>query len=847
MKNRRPWITAAFLLACGLLGASSVHAAGAWNFTRMAPTEGPWGTRVRLYGYGFTAEAKVFYDGQLVKPVSVGGTVIVVDVPQSSRAGWFEISLGGQQLRSPELFRVKNEAVVTDLDPKSGPPGLWVTVTGKHLTEDMKFWIGRTVVRKQFVNPTTFKVLIHAGLASGPLSYGLGQARRQTRLRFDIAQYPVISAFNPKKAFIGDRVSVSGLSFCAGATVYLGGVSLPVTGRDRDRLLVVTLPKGVATGRLEVECFGKRVTHGDELLVEPPWAEVQGISPTGGKGGRWIQVIGLGFRRQDQFKLGNLPLRTRFQSGTLVEVFIPPGVAPDATLYHESYGRWFKSSFSYTIYQPPVITRFDPRSAWHGHYVTLLGRHFCPMIKVRLGDLELPVVKREDSRSLTVQIPQGARADRFTVQCLEWTASSPGRLQLEAPKAGVTEVTPALAPPGSRVVITGFNLRPSDRFYLGRLPLPMAYESAEKVSVTLPPQAKDDLLVHETFGRRVQTTFRIRVGWPAPVLAGFEPRISWYGEVVTLQGEQICEAPIVRLGKVMVPVVNSTARTIQITVPRGTQGGRFEVQCHNHKVEVPGQLSLEAPFAQIASIFPARGPWGTWITLTGKGFTESDRFFLGGKPFEEVRRMSALEVRVKVPQGAESGRIVVLSRGRRTVTEHAFALALPEPEVASVAPTEGWYGDLVIITGRHFCPAPVVRFGAKVAHDLVRESDTRIKARVPVGVYTGAVDVRCYGKVGRWDSSFKIVKPQPRIVDLNPERGPPKVWLDITGHNLDRVEKAWLNHRQFGRVELVLKKVSKTRLQAFVPEGCKGGALEFQAHGTRTTTSYSYLVPRNLR
>jgi hypothetical protein len=828
-------------------GVKHLRAApAAWNFTRMAPTEGPWGTRVRLFGYGFTTEAKVFYDGQLIKAVSISPTAIVADVPDGSRSGWFEIAQGGQQLRAPETFRVKNEPQVTDLDPKSGPPGLWITVTGKHLTEDMRFWIGRSPVRKQFVSPKSLKLLIHAGLASGQLSFAVDQSRKQTKLRFDIAQYPVLSGFKPRKAFVGDRVTLEGLSFCPGAAVFLGGVSLPVTRRERDKVLVVTLPAGVATGRLEIECFGKRVSHGDELLVEPPYSEVQGISPTGGKGGTWIKVIGIGFTRKDQFKLGNVPLRMRFQSPTIVEVFIPAR-AQEAPIYHESFGRWFKSSFTYTIYQPPVITSFAPRSAWHGNFVTLTGRHFCPMAKVRLGQQELQIVQREGSTSLTVQIPQGARSERFSVQCLDWTAASPGRLILEAPKAGVNDVQPTLAPPGGRIVITGFNLRPSDRFYLGTMPLPMAFESAQKVSVTLPPRAKDDVLVHESFGRKVQTRFRIRVGFPAPVFSGFEPKVSWFGEVVTLRGEQICEAPIVRLGKKVVPVVNSSGTTIQITVPRQTQGGRFEVQCHNHVVEVPGKLTLEAPFAQITSIFPARGPWGTWITLTGRGFTDQDRFFIGPKPVEDVRRMSAVEVRVKVPRGAESGRIVVMSRGRRTVTDHRFTLALPEPQVESLTPSEGWYGDYVVIEGRHFCPSPVVRFGAKPALDFVRESESRIKVRVPAGVYTGSVEVRCYGKAGRFAGSFKIVKPQPRIVDVNPERGPPKRWINISGQNLDRVEKAWLNHRQHGRVELVLKKVSATRLQAFVPEGCKGGAIEFQAYGARTTTSFAYLVPRDQR
>lgn len=822
---------------------STAALAAPWNFTTMAPTEGPWGTRVRLQGYGFVAGVQVFYDGQLIRPVSVTPTLILVEVPENARSGWFEITQAGRQLRAPQLFQVKNDPVVTALEPQSGPSGLWVTVTGRHLTQDVRFWIGKTPVRRQFVSSTTVKVLIHAGLASGPLYFAYDQQRQTTKLRFDIAQHPVISGFTPSRGFVGDRITLTGRYFCPQAKVYFGGAEIKVVKRVMDHSLQVTLPAGVTTGRFEVECFGRRVGHGDELLIEPPYAKVQGISPAAGEGGRWIKVIGVGFTKADQFKLGSKPLRSRFLSATQVEVFIPAGAPPDP-IYHESYGRWFKSEYAYTIYQPPVITGFAPQVAWQGQYVTLTGRHFCPMVKVRLAGRELPVVSREASTNLTVQIPKGVPGGAFTVQCLTWTATSAGRLRLEAPKAGVSNVSPSSAPPGARIVITGFNLRPEDRFYLGNLQLPMAFESPQRVSVVLPAGAKEDLLVHESFGRRVQTRFRILVGWPEPLLKSFEPPMAWYGEVVTLRGEQICEAPIVRLGKAMIPVVNATPETIQVTVPKGSRGGRFQVQCHNHTVVVPGQLRIEAPFAQITSIFPQRGPWGTWITLTGKNFQEGDRYWLGKTALTEVRRVSAVEVRVKVPDGAATGPIAVFSRGRRTVSEHTFVLDLPVPEISSVKPPEGWFGDLVVIHGRHFCPSPTLRFGGKPVTDFLRDAETRIQARVPRGVVTGQVEVRCFGKVGRWASTFRITRPEPRIVDVNPETGPPKTWIAIGGQNLDRVEKAWLVHRKFGRVELVLKRLSKTRLQVFVPEGCKGGVLELQAFGARVTTSFSYIVPR---
>ncbi len=844
---RHRLVFAAGVMALGLgWAAGSPAEARVWNFNKITPTQGPWGTKVRLMGYNFSKDAKVYYDGQLIEPLRVGNRVIVARIPENSRSGWFEIKIGDRQLRAPVRFEVKNKPVVTDLQPRSGPPGIWVTVKGKHLPRNMRFWIGRKRVRKQYVSRTAYKLLIHKGLRGGRLGYAHGGRRHRTRLRFKVANFPVIKMFSPKKGYFGDRVTLQGLSFCPKAKVYLDGTRVKVLRRRGDRRLVVKLPKGVSTGQFEVECFGKRVTHGTDFVVEPPYAEVTGISPSAGKAGRWITVQGMGLTRKDRFWLGNRRLRTKFRSNRQVRVYVPKG-ARSAPLYYESFGKRFKAGFRYTVYRPPVITGFAPRAAWYGSYVTIRGRNFCPMIKVRLGGRTLPVVRRKGSREVTVQIPKGARAGKLSVQCLKWRKTYPRELRLEAPKAGVRKVTPTFAPPGSRVEIHGFNLRPSDRFYLGERRLPTAFESSKRVSVTLPQKPMKGTLVHQTFGRKISTRFEIRVGWPKPKLRGFEPKKAWYNEVVTLEGSQICDAPVVRLGRQSAPVVDSTAKSIKVTVPRGSKGGVFRVRCHNHKVRVPGRLRIEAPYARVVSIYPKRGPWGTWVTLTGKNFRKRDRFWIGRKPISEVRRISDVEVRIKVPKGAKTGPIVVRTRGRRKVTEHKFTLAFPVPRITRVKPGKGWWGDVITIRGKDFCPKPVVRFGRRVAFDVERKSETRLKVRIPKQARSGRLEVRCYGKAGRWGKTFRIRKPKPRVVDMYPDRGPPKRWVTISGHNLDRLQKAWLHHRKYGRVELVLKPVSKTRVKALVPAGCKGGVLIIQAHGKKNTTSFTYTVPRKYR
>jgi len=848
MHRRLTVILSLAIFAAGFPFSGSADAAPAyWNFTRIQPAQGPWGSTVRLYGYGFDKHTvKVYFDGQLIQPTAVGERIIVVKVPDQSKSGWFEVDQGGKQLRAPVIFRVRNRPMVTGMSPQSGPPGIWVTVKGAHFHNNVRFWIGRSRVRRQYVNGTTFKLLIHQSLKSGRLFWAPAKRKLRTRFSFKIANYPVLSGFSPPKGYFGDRVTLNGFSFCAQAKVYLDGQAVSVVRRLRGRQLVVKLGKGVRTGRFEVECFGKRITHADEFLVEPPFAEVRGISPSAGPGGRWITVVGMGFTPKARFWLGNRTLRRKYVSAREVKVFIPAG-ARTAKIYFQSFGKRFMSSFSYMIYRPPVVTGFRPAAAWFGQYVTLQGRNFCPMVKVWLGGQSLPVIRRDSHTEVVVQVPQGATAARFTVRCLKWRASSVRMLRLQAPRAGVSGVSPRMVPPGAQLTVTGFNLRPADKFFLGRLRLPAAFESSTRVLLTLPATAKTGFLLHESFGRRTRTRFQIVVGWPKPKLLGFTPQVAWYNEVVTLKGQNICDGPIVRLGGKVVPVVNSTSRSIEITVPQGSKGGGFSVKCHNHKVGVGGRLRIVAPFAQITSIYPNAGPWGTWITLTGQNFRAGDRFWVGRVPFRQVRRMSAVEVRVRVPRRAGSGKIVVLSRGRRTVTNHMFRLAFPMPVITRFKPTRGWWGDYITIRGNNFCKKPVVRFGKRVSFDLLRMDDRTIKARVPKAAYTGPVEVRCFGKIARSAKPFRIVKPKPRIVDVFPDRGPPKKWITITGRNLDRIQKMWVNHRRYGRVELVLKQISKIKIQAYIPAGCKGGALEVLVYNQRNTTSFAYIVPRKYR
>jgi hypothetical protein len=53
------------------------------------------------------------------------------------------------------------------------------------------------------------------------------------------------------------------------------------------------------------------------------------------------------------------------------------------------------------------------------------------------------------------------------------------------------------------------------------------------------------------------------------------------------------------------------------------------------------------------------------------------------------------------------------------------------PEITALSPAEGYPGDTVRVEGTSFQPGVEVRFGDQPSEDIVRESDTALRVRVP--------------------------------------------------------------------------------------------------------------------
>jgi uncharacterized protein (TIGR03437 family) len=153
----------------------------------------------------------------------------------------------------------------------------------------------------------------------------------------------------------------------------------------------------------------------------------------------------------------------------------------------------------------------------------------------------------------------------------------------------------------------------------------------------------------------------------------------------------------------------------------------------------------EPPVPEVTSINPSSALPNTLVSITGKSFSQvfsENKVSFNGKD-ALVTNASSTQLNVMVPEGAETGPVVVTVRGKTAVNQVVFTvLALPS-EISNVTPTTGGYNTQVTITGANFFPTPeanVVTFNG-VQGVVSSATSTSLNVKVPARAGSGPVVV----------------------------------------------------------------------------------------------------------
>jgi hypothetical protein len=260
---------------------------------------------------------------------------------------------------------------------------------------------------------------------------------------------------------------------------------------------------------------------------------------------------------------------------------------------------------------------------------------------------------------------------------------------------------------------------------------------------------------------------------------------------------------------------------------------------------------LAPSFAQ-AELFPAEGPAGTTVTISGEGFgdfrsTQNNRVEFQGIP-ALIQSWEPDFILVKVPLHARSGPVMVISDSTQ---REVGIFSVKSPRISRLIPLQAEAGSLLTIEGEQFGNTagsrdPNTMFGVNqvlingIRAEVRRWRPTKIEVLIPANAKTGDVEVRlassdplpdgsCCAPVD-YAVSNKMALEVISTISFDPPAGPIGSKVVLSGQSLGE-ERPEDGRISFGGKPAVIAQWSDRNIVVHVPLNAQSGPLILHRDG----------------
>lgn len=262
------------------------------RITGFAPAFGPPGTRITVEGEGFLDGDEVYVGGGMLTMRRVTDRRIVAEIPAGVASGPVFVQRGGRKFMARGRFEVILPPAITDISPRSAPPGATIQIKGRNFTPDISVLLaGRKlrIVGRRLPDEVAVQIPPHARTGEIMVVTRAGSAR--SPVPFTISPYAELGSVFPLHGLPGTRVTLRGQHFHPGLKVWLGDLQLPVT-RLTGTVVEVSIPKGARSGRFAIESHGRRFPSRLAFAVDQPRPELEfTFAPTAGRRGSEVTLF----------------------------------------------------------------------------------------------------------------------------------------------------------------------------------------------------------------------------------------------------------------------------------------------------------------------------------------------------------------------------------------------------------------------------------------------------------------------------------------------------------------------------------------------------------------------------
>lgn len=490
------------------------------EISRFQPLWGAPGSKVEIFGSHFRPGDSVLLGNAPIQVTNLDEAKVTVVIPQGARSDLFHIRRGGATVASAtKPFEVVLAPTISGFSPTGGPAGTQVTITGTNFGPETRVVYGAQNLPVKSNNGTQIVVEVPRNATNQTFAVRNRGGEAISAQSFQVYTYSTISSVAPLSGAAGTRVMIRVQNFNSTDVFFLGNVSLPIVERTPEGY-VVTIPAQAQSGNIEWESYGKRTVSRFKFTVLQPPA-ISSFSPTAGPVGTQVTITGANFSNKTAVFFESLPCQVIKRTlPTQLTVVIPQNASGTGFLWVDDAGSRQRSSQTYQVVPPPVISSISPNQGQVGAQVTIMGANFTNAATVWYGDvgrLQMPIVKRTLPNKLIVTVAAGGAAADFI-----WVEDGGQRVRSQeqfriVTLPSATSVNPLSGPVGTRVTLTGANFTGNTKVWLGTLACPIEKRSPNEIVFSIPAGAKGrQTITLEDNGQKVATTVAFEVVDPPP-------------------------------------------------------------------------------------------------------------------------------------------------------------------------------------------------------------------------------------------------------------------------------------------------------------------------------------------
>jgi len=335
-----------------------------------------------------------------------------------------------------------------------------------------------------------------------------------------------------------------------------------------------------------------------------------------------------------------------------------------------------------------------------------------------------------------------------------------------------------------------------------------------------------------------------------PYATNFSPSYGVSGSSVTISGVHFATASVSGVtfnGVAAASYFKNSDNMITVTAPAGTTGPLILQSSlgatHNFST-ISNIFSPATNFffpASITSFSPSSGRTGTNVILTGLNFIGCSGITLGGVTVSDFTISNNTTIRLSVPGGASSGKIV-LSPPNGTLLGSAtsgtdFKIL---PSISNITPGTGPTNTLVTVSGSGLnekSPHPDVTVGGATvaASAFVTISPGTLSFNVPANAASGPIVITTTNGSVTSDQIFYL---PPMITSITPTNGSFTTLVRIQGNNFTNASVA------FNGVTASSVVTNNNNIGAIAPGGVQSGPITVTTpFGSTNSTQLFYVQP----